>query len=74
MVEPGGGATVKLKGGLNGVTNIKDGKYTKQWRVFTYVTNIYAKVLEQKKAFTYKEKSSTPTGLVWNSIMAAVSL
>ena len=52
MVQPGGGATVKLKGSLNGVTNIKDGKYTKQWIVFTYVTNIYAKVLEQKKAFT----------------------
>ena len=50
MVQPGGGDTVKLKGSLNGVTNIKDGKYT--WRVFTYVTNIYAKVLEQKKAFT----------------------
>ena len=47
MVEPGGGATVKLKGGLNGVTNIKDGKYTKQWRVFTYVTNSHRIGLEQ---------------------------
>ena len=30
-------------------------------------------VLEQKKAFAY-EKSSTPTGLVWDTNMAAVSL
>ena len=29
--------------------------------------------MEQKKAFTY-EKSSTPTGLVWGTDMAAVSL
>ena len=29
-------------------------------------------LLEQKKAFAY-EKSSTPTGLVWNTNMAAVT-
>ena len=41
--------------------------------VFTHVASIYANLLEQKKAFT-KEKSSTPTGLVWDTNMAAVSL
>ena len=41
--------------------------------VFTYVASIYSNLLEQKKAFTY-EKSSTPTGLVWDTNMAAVSL
>ena len=34
---------------------------------------IYANLLEQKKAFA-KEKSLTPTGLVWDTNMAAVSL
>ena len=34
----------------------------------------YANLLEQKKAFTYKEKSSIPTGLVWYTNMAAVLL
>ena len=33
----------------------------------------YANLLEQKNAFTY-EKSSNPTGLVWDTNMAAVSL
>ena len=37
------------------------------------MVSIYANVLEQKKGFT-QEKSSTPTGLVWNTNMAAVSL
>ena len=36
------------------------------------VASIYANLLEQKKAFAY-EKSSTPTGLVWNTNMAAVT-
>ena len=40
---------------------------------FTQVANIYADLLEHKKAFT-KEKSSTPTGLVWDTNVAAVSL
>ena len=46
---------------------------TIQWSVFTHVASIYAKLLEQKEAFT-KEKSSIPTGLVWDTNMAAVSL
>ena len=33
--------------------------------VFTHVASIYANLLEQKKSFAY-EKSSTPTGLVWD--------
>jgi len=33
----------------------------------------HANVLEQKKVFT-QEKSSTPTGLVWYSNLAAISL
>ena len=41
--------------------------------VFTHVAGIYANVLEQKKSFAY-EKSSSPTGLVWDTNMAAVSL
>ena len=41
--------------------------------VFTHVASIYANLLEQKKAFPY-EKSLTPTGLVWDTNMAAVSL
>ena len=41
--------------------------------VFTYVASLYPNLLEQKKAFT-QEKSSTPTGLVWDTNMAAVSL
>ena len=41
--------------------------------VFTHVASIYANLLEQKNAFTY-EKSSTPTGLVWDTNMPAVSL
>ena len=41
--------------------------------VFTHVASIYANFLEQKKAFAL-EKSSTPTGLVWDTNMAAVSL
>ena len=44
-----------------------------QFCVFPHVASIYANLLEQKKAFAY-EKSSTPTGLVWDSNMAAVSL
>ena len=39
---------------------------------FIHVTSIYANLLEQKKVFT-QEKSSTPTRLVWNANMAAVS-
>ena len=34
------------------------------------MVSIYANLLKQEKAFT-KEKSSTPTGLVWNTNMAA---
>ena len=34
---------------------------------------IYANLLEQKKVFAL-EKSPTPTGLVWDTNMAAVSL
>ena len=41
-------------------------------KVFTHVTSIYANLLEQKKLFT-QEKRSTPTGLVWNANMAAVT-
>ena len=41
--------------------------------VFTHVASLYPKLLEQKKAFT-QEKSSTPTRLVWDTNMAAVSL
>ena len=41
--------------------------------VFTHVASIYANLLRQKKAFA-SEKSSTPTGLVWNTNMAAFSL
>ena len=37
------------------------------------MTCIYANLLEQKKAFAL-EKSSTPTGLDWDTNMAAVSL
>ena len=40
--------------------------------VFSDVANIYANVLGQKKAFSL-EKSSTPTGLLWNTNMAAVT-
>ena len=43
------------------------------YSVFTHVTSIYANLLEQKKVFAL-EKSSTPTGLVWDTNMAAVSL
>ena len=35
--------------------------------------SIYATLLEQKKAFT-QEKSSTPTGMVWDTNIAAISL
>ena len=45
----------------------------RQFCVFTHVASIYANSLEQKKAFT-QEKSSTPTGLVWDTKMAVVSL
>ena len=41
--------------------------------VFTHVADIYANLLGQKKAFSL-EKSSTPTGLVWNTNMAPISL
>ena len=41
--------------------------------VFTHVASTYANLLEQKKAFT-EEKSSNPTGFVWDTNMAAVSL
>ena len=41
--------------------------------VFTHVASVFAKLLEQKKVFA-SEKSSTPTGLVWDTNMAAVSL
>ena len=37
------------------------------------MASIYANVLEQKKAFA-QEKSSTSTGLVWDTNMAAVLL
>ena len=40
--------------------------------VFTHVADICVNVLGQKKAFSL-EKSSTPTGLVWNTNMAAVT-
>ena len=49
----------------------QNGKNSKS--VFTHVASIYANLLEQKKAFAL-EKSSTPTGLVWDTNMAAVSL
>ena len=41
--------------------------------VLAHVASIYADLLERMKAFT-QEKSSTPTGLVWGTNMAAVSL
>ena len=37
------------------------------------MASIYANLLEQTNVFT-REKSSTPTGLVWNTNIAAVSL
>ena len=37
------------------------------------MASIYANLLEQKKAFA-QEKNSTPTGLVWDTNMAAVLL
>ena len=37
------------------------------------MASIYANLLEQKGAFAY-ERSSTPTGLVWDTNMAAVLL
>ena len=40
--------------------------------VFTHVADIHANVLGQKKAFSL-EKSSTPTGRVWNTNMASVT-
>ena len=40
---------------------------------FTHVASIYANLLKQKKSFAY-ERSSIPTGLVWDTNMAAVSL
>ena len=40
--------------------------------VFTHVADIYVNVLGQKNAFSL-EKSSTPTGLVWNTNMASVT-
>ena len=40
---------------------------------FTHVASIYANLLVQKIAFAYKEKSSTPTGLVWDTNMAAIT-
>ena len=41
--------------------------------VLTHVASSHANLLEEKKVFT-QEKSSTPTGLVWDTNMAAVSL
>ena len=43
------------------------------YSVFTHVASIYVNLLEQKKAFA-QEISSTPTGLVWDTNTAAVSL
>ena len=40
------------------------------YSVFTHVESRYAILLRQKKGFTY-EKSTTPTGLVWDTNMAA---
>ena len=40
---------------------------------FTHVASIYANLLVQKIAFAYKEKSSTPRGLVWDTNMAAMT-
>ena len=40
--------------------------------VFNPVASIYANLLEQKKAFAY-EKSSTLSGLVWDTNMAALT-
>ena len=37
------------------------------------MVSIYVNLLEQKKAFA-QEKSSTPTGLVWDTNKVAVSL
>ena len=37
------------------------------------MVSMYANLLEQKKAFAL-ERSSTPTGLVWDTSMAAISL
>ena len=41
-------------------------------RVFSHMTSISANFSEQKKAFA-QEKSFTPTGLVWDTNMAAVT-
>ena len=41
--------------------------------VFTPVGSIYSTLLEQKKTFT-QEKSSTPTGMVWDTNIVAVLL
>ena len=43
-----------------------------QFCVFTHVASIYAILLKQKKRL--HKKSSTSTGLVWDTNMAAVSL
>ena len=41
--------------------------------VSSHVGSIYANLTEQKKVFT-EENSSTPTGFIWNTNMASVSL
>ena len=40
--------------------------------VFTHVDSIYANLLEQKRKRLHKKKTSTPTGLVLDTNMAAV--
>ena len=53
----------------------RDGLFVRHqnlFSVFTHVACVYVNLLEQKKAFT-KEKSSTSTGLVWDTNMAAMT-
>ena len=50
-----------------------DGLHLDQYSVYTHVTSIYANLLKQKEAFT-QEKSSTTSGFVWYTNMAAVLL
>ena len=43
--------------------------------MFTHVASIYTILLEQQQKSAYTRKyGSTPTGLAWNTNMAAVSL
>ena len=57
----------------SGLNNKKTSSCKRPIELFPHLAIIYANLLEQKKAFAREEKS-TPTGLVWNTNMATVSL